>query len=48
MFMETLPLIIGIAAGVLVVFWILKKLVKLAFWAAVIGAAAWFWYFRIH
>ncbi|NIA24395.1 MAG: hypothetical protein GWP04_02365 [Gammaproteobacteria bacterium] len=45
--MQNVPLIIGIAAAVLVGFWLLKKLVKLAFWAAVICAAAWLWYFKI-
>jgi hypothetical protein len=45
--MESLPLVIGIAAVVLVGFWLIKKLVKLAFWAALVGAAAWIWYFKI-
>jgi hypothetical protein len=40
-------LVVGIVAAVLVGFWLLKKLVKLALWAGVIGAAAWIWYFRI-
>jgi len=45
--METLPLVIGIAAAVLVVFWLIRKLVRLAFWAALLGAAAWIWYFKV-
>jgi hypothetical protein len=45
--MENLPLVIGIAAVVLVGFWLIKKFVKMAFWAALIGAAAWIWYFKI-
>jgi Ni/Fe-hydrogenase subunit HybB-like protein len=45
--MESLPLFIGIAAGVLVVFWMVKKVFKFAFLAAIAGVAAWFWYFQI-
>jgi len=45
--MEKLPLVIGIAAAVLVVFWLVKKLMKLAIWAALLGVAAWIWYFKI-
>jgi hypothetical protein len=45
--MEKLPLVIGIAAAVLVVFWLIKKLVRLAFWGALLGVAAWIWYFKI-
>ena len=45
--MENLPLILGIGAAVLVVYWIAKKLVKLALFAAIAGAAAWFWYFNV-
>jgi hypothetical protein len=44
--MESLPLVIGVVAAGLFVFWIVKKLLKLALWAAIIGAAAWFWYFK--
>lgn len=46
--MESLPLIIGIAAVALVVFWVVKKLFKLALYAAVIGAIAWVWFFVIN
>ena len=46
--MESLPLIIGIAAVALVGFWIVKKLFKLALYAAVIGAIAWVWFFVIN
>ncbi len=45
--MESLPLLIGIAAVVLVGFWIVKKLFKLALYAAVIGAIAWVWFFVV-
>ncbi len=45
--MQNVPLIIGIAAAVLFGFWLLKKLLKLALFAALIGAAAWLWYFQI-
>jgi hypothetical protein len=44
--MEGLPLSIGIVAAVLVGFWLFKRLFRLAFYAAVIGAAAWYWYFQ--
>lgn len=46
--MESLPLIIGIVAAVLVVFWIVRKLFKLAIYAALIGVAAWAWFFVIN
>lgn len=46
--MESLPLIIGIAAVALVGFWIVKKLFKLAIYAAVIGAIAWVWFFVVN
>jgi len=46
--MESLPLIIGIGAVILVGFWIVKKLFKLAMYAAVIGAIAWVWFFVIN
>ncbi|GBD85445.1 hypothetical protein BMS3Abin02_01853 [bacterium BMS3Abin02] len=45
--MQNVPLVIAIAAVVLVGFWLLKKLVRLALWAAVIAAVAWLWYFKI-
>jgi len=44
---QNVPLVIGIVAAALFGFWLLKKLVKMALWAAVIGAAAWLWYFQI-
>ncbi len=46
--MESLPLIIGIGAVILVGFWIVKKLFKLALYAGVIGAIAWVWFFVIN
>ena len=44
---QNVPLVIGIAAAVFFGFLLLKRLVKLAFWAALVGVAAWFWYFQI-
>jgi hypothetical protein len=44
--MENLSLYIGIAAAALVAWWIFKKLFKLAFYAGIIGVAAWFFYFQ--
>lgn len=45
--MEQLPLFVGIAAALLLGWWLLKKLFKLALLAGTIGAIAWFWYFQI-
>jgi hypothetical protein len=45
--MENVPLAIGIAAVAVAGFWLLKKLLKLALWGALLGAAAWIWYFTI-
>ena len=45
--MENLPLVLGIGAAVLVVYWVVKKLMKLAFVAAIAGVVAWFWYFNV-
>ncbi len=44
--MELIPLLGGVAAGVLVIFWIVKKLFKLALYAGIVGVIAWFWYFN--
>lgn len=44
--MDQVPLFVGIAAAALFVFWVVKKLVKLAIWAAIIGVVAWLWYFK--
>ena len=44
--MENLSLYIGIAAAALVGFCIFKKLFTLAIYAAIIGVAAWFFYFQ--
>lgn len=46
--MESIPLYIGIAAAVLVGFWLVKKLIKFAIFAGIAGLAAWFWYFQIN
>lgn len=45
--MENLPLILGLLAAGLVLFWLFKKAVKLALFFALLGAAAWIWYFNI-
>ncbi len=45
--MEQLPLFIGIAAAAFVLFWIVKKLFKLALYADIVGVVAWFWYFQV-
>lgn len=37
----------AVAASLLAGWWLLRKLVKLAFYAAVAGAAAWLWYFGL-
>ncbi|MDH3517638.1 MAG: hypothetical protein OEM66_01780 [Acidimicrobiia bacterium] len=44
--MEQIPLFAGLAAAFLVVFWIVKKLFKLAIYAGIAGVIAWFWYFN--
>ena len=44
--MENFSLYIGIAAVALVGWWMFKKLFKLAVFAAIVGAAAWFFYFQ--
>ncbi len=45
--MENLALIVGIAAVALAAFWLIKKLLSLAFWTALLGLGAWLWYFKI-
>jgi hypothetical protein len=45
--MEQLPLFIGIAAALMLGWWLLKKLFKLALYAGIIGVIAWLWYFQI-
>ncbi len=44
--MENVSLYIGIAAAVLVGWWIFKKLFKLALYAGIIGVIAWYLYFQ--
>ena len=46
-FAENSSLLIALAATALVVWWIVKKVFKLAIYAAIAGAIAWFWYFNI-
>ena len=45
--LENTTLIIAVGATALVGFWISKKIFKLAFYAAIVGAGAWYWYFNI-
>lgn len=45
--MEQLPLFVGIAAALLVGWWLIKKLFKLALYAGIIGVIAWVWYFQL-
>jgi len=45
--MEQVPLFVGIAAAILVGWWLFKKLFKFALFAGIIGVIAWFWYFQI-
>lgn len=37
----------AMGASILAGWWLLRKLLKLAFYAALAGAAAWIWYFGI-
>ena len=46
-FAENSSLVIALGATALVGWGILKKVFKLALYAAIAGAAAWFWYFNI-
>jgi hypothetical protein len=41
--MENLPLILAILAGVLVVWWVIKKAVKLALYAGVAAVGFYVW-----
>ena len=38
-------LMVGVAATVMVGWWLIRKFTKLALYAAVVGGAAWLWYF---
>ena len=38
-------LMVGVAATVMVGWWLIRKLTKLALYAAVVGGGAWLWYF---
>jgi len=46
--MENLTLYLGIAATALVAYWMVKKVFKLALYAAIAGGVLWFWYFQIN
>jgi len=41
---QWLPLILGVGATGMVVYWLVKKVFKLAIFAAIVAAAAWFWF----
>lgn len=40
-------LTVAVAATVMVGWWLIRKLTRLALYAAVVGAAAWLWYFGL-
>ena len=40
-------LVVAVGASALVVWWLARKLVKLAFYTAIVGGAAWLWYFGV-
>ena len=40
-------LAVAVGATVMVGWWLTRKLVRLAFYAGVVGAAAWLWYFGV-
>jgi hypothetical protein len=46
-FAENSSLVIALGATALVVWWVVKKVFKLALYAGIAGVAAWFWYFNI-
>jgi hypothetical protein len=46
--MDKISLYSGIAATGLVGYWMVKKVFKLALYAAIAGAALWFWYFQVN
>ncbi len=43
--MTEVVLAVAICASVLVVWWLMRKFIKLAFYAGLLGAGAWWWYF---
>ena len=46
--MENIPLILAIGAAGLVVFWAVKKAVKLAFYAGIAAVGLWIWFTQIN
>lgn len=42
--MDSLPLVLGVVATGLVIYWMVKKLFKLAIYAGIAAVAAWFWF----
>ncbi len=45
--MEPVTLIVGIVATILVVYWMTKKVFKLAIYAGIAAVVAWFWYTQL-
>lgn len=45
--MEPVTLIVGIVATILVFYWMAKKVFKLALYAGIAAAVAWFWFSQI-
>ncbi len=46
--MENIPLILAIVAVGFVIFWVLKKAVKLAIYAGIAAAGLWIWFTQIN
>ena len=40
-------LVVAVGATVMLGWWMTRKLLKLAFYAGIVGAAAWLWYFGV-
>lgn len=40
-------LLVAVAASAMVVWWLARKLLKLALYAGVVGGIAWVWYFGV-
>ena len=47
LFAENVTLIVALALTAMVVWWIFKKIFKLALYAGIAGLIAWVWYFNI-
>ena len=40
-------LVVAVGASAMVVWWLARKLMKLALYAAIVGGIAWVWYFGV-